>query len=223
MNWRPGTNPKSTTTSHHRKYLSPSRQSFSLSPLSPHKHSSLSVTPLILDVSRCEPGAHIVAAAAVAQYFRGRGAADSSATLVHRVKADSNTTITAARLSPTVPGQFALGLSDGTVLVFANGTKRVLKHRPEGPASPLIAISFDPLSSFYLIAARRSGAASLYSLDAKPPAEVHAFERANGGITSVAFAGGCPGGFVTGDERTGLVRGVGVFFFFFFSFFQISN
>eukprot|EP00741_Cyanophora_paradoxa_P001368 tig00000480_g1324.t1 len=121
------------------------------------------------------------------------------------IKDFNNVNIRVIRWAPKKANVVLAGTAEGTLALWdgqANKLKKGLFKREQ--EDPVVDLQWDPLSDYYAVVAYKSGSMALYDLQGEQT--LFEFEPQNGGIRSVAWIPGVPGGFVTAADKVGVIR-----------------
>jgi WD40 repeat protein len=126
--------------------------------------------------------------------------------------------ITALQWSRQGEARLAVGVADASITIISSVAARAKTLRiayPPGGAgdartkteAPVAALKWDPAAANYLLAAYGNGLVALFDVD-RPArdAVVSLFAPVTGGLSSLEWLPGVPGGFVTTDSRSGVLR-----------------
>lgn len=110
------------------------------------------------------------------------------------------------KYNPKQPDRMICSLRNGFIIVLDIIHKKIL-HTLKQTNSFATDLSFDPLSKNFLIAAFHNGDVELYDTDQTGQHFfIKKFEKQPGVVNCLAWLEEEPGGFITGDSRTGLLR-----------------
>eukprot|EP01116_Phalansterium_solitarium_P012909 TRINITY_DN2963_c0_g1_i1.p1 TRINITY_DN2963_c0_g1~~TRINITY_DN2963_c0_g1_i1.p1 ORF type:complete len:1237 (+),score=444.65 TRINITY_DN2963_c0_g1_i1:142-3852(+) len=109
------------------------------------------------------------------------------------------------RWSTRVVGRLAQGNEDSTVHVvdMSRGILRRIRPESDTPLGYVVDVQWDPLSDNYLLIGFRVGSIRMFDVDTMQPMRL--FEQP-GGCSSLRWIATVPGGFLSTDTKTGVIR-----------------